>query len=135
MKADDFTDIETYISELRTRLGEHGWRIELDTSDPWACVTLNHDLTTPISFSFPNEKESLEQMMIEGLKSPEFAIIAKAPSAIEHASLMKAVREAATVHSWDSQVIAVIARILQAHGVITNDEAHWLENAGHPWRT
>ena len=133
MSADDFTDIEIYIDELRTRLGEQGWRIELDIEGSRVRVTFHHDLTTPLTLSLVNGKSSLDDLMLEDFNASEFAIIAKAPPVLEHAPLLKAVREAATSHSWDNEIVVVIALILRSHGVINNDEAKWLENAGHLW--
>jgi len=65
----------------------------------------------------------------------EFEIVANAPAPTPHHSLIKKLRGSGRAGHFDSDALAIVARILVSESLLTDSEAKWLETAGPAWMT
>jgi len=120
--------------ELEGQLSANGWKVEAGVGEhaPRFWVSFWHPLSSDASVSFDSEKDwrrSLERL----LQRPEFKIIESAPREIPHTRLIRAIRQNAKGFEWPPSVVERLALILGGEGVLTPDEANWLDKAGPAW--
>jgi hypothetical protein len=113
------------VSAVETAVRSDGWVVSADVQGAYVRISLDHALT--------NDDRSHLRFVNEALSAPEFAIIAQRPNNVEHPELLKSLRAAATANRWDSAILETVARVLEANGLLTEDESSWLEQAGHTW--
>ena len=107
-------------------------RLTASGRGPRFSIAFEHPLTGILTVSLDSQKDfraSLEQVIAR----PEFATVARAPADVPHARLLGAIRENAKGLDWPPSVIERLAVILEVHGVLTSEEAEWLEDAGAAW--
>jgi hypothetical protein len=114
-------------------LEPQGWSIEPRRTRTGVSIRLEHPLTTPLDVNFPNDDCDHRQFVTGILAQREFAVIARAPSTVEHASLLRRLRDVASANSWDRHTLALVARVLEGEGVLSAAESEWLEDAGPAW--
>jgi len=133
--SDDRPELERLVlADLSARLTPNGWKVELQgVLDSAFTIALSHELTTPYLVTFRNDT-TFHLDLIEHVTSlPEIEVIAEAPAQLEHTNLLRSMRQAAQANRWSDGVLSIIARVLLANDVLTEDEATWLEFAGVPW--
>jgi hypothetical protein len=109
--------VETLQREIEDRLSENGWTVEATVSQmaPRFSVSFEHPLTSDVVLSLDSEQDyrgAVERF----LASPEFDVVAKAPSDTPHARLIRAIRENAKGMDWPPSVIERLALILGLEG-------------------
>lgn len=121
--------VQPHLESLR----EYGWHVELKLDVEHPTVVFHHVLTTSMAVTLSQDLEQSEAVITEILAHPEFEMIAQAPVAMPHTKLAGALREAGAAHRWNRDVIVTIALVLRANGILNDEEARWLRQAGVPW--
>jgi hypothetical protein len=122
------------VQRVRTRLEPHGWKLMVSLPSPRSVyIALDHDLSSGRGIGFANAEPTDTAFVDEELAHREFMSIASCPTSLSNVRLLGDLRRAAHANGWSSDVLAVVARILRGHEVLTETEAHWLEDAGPAW--
>jgi len=133
-RVDEFTEhAREAVNAVEAAVRGDGWTVTADVEGGYVRIALDHPLSNPHTLNFPNDGRSHLRFIDEALSAPEFAIVAQRPKTVEHPELLKSFRAAATANSWDRVILETVARVLEANGLLTEDESLWLEQAGHTW--
>jgi hypothetical protein len=125
---------EDVLRRLDELLASSGWSVSLGTlKSPRFSIVFEHPLTPDVILSLDSEKNTMQENLDRFLEQPEFARIKEAPRDVPHAALMRAIRENAKGLQWPTSVTERLALILEKHGLLTEAEAEWLEEAGSAW--
>jgi hypothetical protein len=129
MKSED----ENIIEEAHRLLTPNGWNIQLVSAETEFALELSHELTTPTVLGFLRSGGDNLQSLRRMVERREFGTIERRPADTPHAPLIRAFRESAGANGWDPSVLAIVARVLATHGLLTESEAEWLAEAGAAW--
>jgi hypothetical protein len=112
-----------------------GWHLEIRLGASEFAIDLSHVLTTPTTLGFLDADETERNLaaLQQILQRREFEIIRERPISIPHASLIRSMRETATANKWNDEIVAILARMLANHDLLTTAEADWLAMAGPAW--
>lgn len=123
---------DAILERARAALEPHGWKVWIKTYSAISCLVTEHQLTPPMSFAFDDTSDPAE-FVASVLAEPEFRTIEARPRDVPHAPLLKNLRDAAAANGWPPPLLDILARVLSASAVITDEEAAWLAEAGAPW--
>jgi hypothetical protein len=123
------------LAKLREELARSGWKIVHNKTPDALAISISHDLSTDMTLVM-SERDDRPPALVVGdfLESHEVRAIARAPRDMPHRGLVGAIRTAAAGGQWRTPVVTSIARLLRGHGILTDSESLWLEEAGVPWR-
>jgi hypothetical protein len=119
--------------EIEARLAPDGWIVEARVSrPPRFSLAFQHPLTSDTSVSLDSTKD-YRRTLERFLGSSEFDLVANAPRDVPHARLIRAIRENAKGFEWPPSVTERLALIFELEGILTPEEARWLDTAGAAW--
>jgi hypothetical protein len=121
------------VSILEDAVKPDGWCVSTSVVGRSVRVALEHALSTPHSFNFPNDDQSHVRFVREALSHSEFAKVARRPTPVQHPELLQSLRAAATANMWGPDVLEAVARVLEANGILAESESMWLEQSGRTW--
>jgi hypothetical protein len=121
------------LNTAREALDRDGWTVELlDRGDSFA-LRIEHALSGGHTLYFPRSVSDGIERLNTLLDRFEFDAIRERPAETPHAPLLSSLRQAAKGMRWDKESLAALSRVLLAHGVLSPEEAAWLEYAGPAW--
>lgn len=121
------------VSRMEEELNQMGWRSSIVVTPRSVSIEVEHPLTAPTSFNFDNDDSDHSAFVERSLRHPEFATVARAPTASPHAPLMGHLRAAAASYNWGADVLPTVAHILGVNGALTEAESDWLAGASSAW--
>jgi hypothetical protein len=121
------------IAMAEERLRPFGWVVETAVVPPNVRIEVAHELSSPHGFNFLQNSREAVSFIERCLQLREFRIIADRPANITHGALLGRFRQVADANRWHDGVLAVVAQVLEAQGVISEAESLWLEEAGPAW--
>lgn len=127
---------EQAVAKLLEELARYGWMVTEEKTKDAIAITMSHELSTRRTLVLRTaDSRSPEVTVRNFLKRyySEFRAVGRAPEATPHRALLGELRSAAFAGQWPAAVVISIARLLARHGVLTEAESLWLEDAGVPW--
>jgi hypothetical protein len=120
-------------AEIARALRPEGWTVVATPTETGVRIAVDHPVSIEHGFNLPRGHEEQRRFVSAVLGLREFAVVAQRPSRLDNAPLLRSVREAATAQEWKPNVISAVARLLERHGILSEDESRWLEAAGLAW--
>jgi hypothetical protein len=121
------------VETVEEALRPDGWIVSASVHGTHVRILLHHAVSHEHGLSFPNDERDHMPFITGVLGDAEIAAVGRRPAHVPHDDLLKSLRSAAAAHEWDRPTLATLARILETHRLLTEDEGRWLEDAGVPW--
>jgi len=124
---------------LNDDLAPNGWKVSLEVSQWGLHFHFVHPLAgdTRLSLLSTNTKYQdwtvAEKEVFAFLAQPEFQLIADRPTKIGDANLIRSLRSAISSFRWTKTHVGQVTEMLQWAGLMSVEEADWLQRAGAPF--